>query len=320
MRRSRPGRPGRLVLATAVLAALPAAPAPPAAAAPVVEDAPGPQTPLPNPPMPESCGTNVVLVLDASGSISSANAVDDVRDAGEAFLNALADTGSTARVLQFASLSEQLAAQAEVTAGSLQSGGVFRNALNRYYNPKPPRPGNVRIFEYRGGNPQSSGSYRESNGSNQYTNWDGSLDQAGQPQTGAIELVVYVTDGDPTAFDFNQPGDPFDKGPPPDVAVGTDSGSGPGSARQTTLDRAVQEANQIKAAGTRILAVGVGSAVTGSTSSVDRLTQIAGPVTVDDAGLDDIDSINEADVALVGTSTRWPASCAASSTSCARHR
>ena len=62
---------------------------------------PGPQPVAPNPPMADSCGTDAVLVLDASGSIDSAHAVDDVRDAGEAFLDALADTGSTARVLQF---------------------------------------------------------------------------------------------------------------------------------------------------------------------------------------------------------------------------
>ena len=75
---------------------------------------------------------------------------------------------------------------------------------------------------------------------------------------------MYVTDGDPTAFDFNQPGDPFDAGPPPDVAISTDSGS----AAQTTLDRAVQEANRIKASGTRMLAVGVGNAVTGNPATV----------------------------------------------------
>ena len=96
-----------------------------------------------------------------------------------------------------------------------------------------------------------------------------------------IELVVYVTDGDPTAYDFNQPGDPFDPGPPPDVAISTDRDL----AAQTTLDRAVQEANRIKSSGTRMLAVGVGSAVTGNPASRSRLVQIAGPQVVDDAGL-----------------------------------
>ncbi len=48
-----------------------------------------------------------------------------------------------------------------------------------------------------------------------------------------------------------------------------------------------------------MLAVGVGSAVTGNPSSRNRLIQIAGPQTVDDDGLDNVQSINEVDVALV---------------------
>ena len=252
---------------------------------------PGHQQPVTNPPVPDSCGTDVVLVLDASGSISSSNAVDEVRDAGEAFLDALADTGSTASVLQFGSVSEQLAPNAEVTAGSLQPGGSFRQALDAYYDPKPPRPPGTVIYRYDGsGDPQSASNW-DSNNSDQYTNWDQSLDQAG---AAAAELIVYVTDGDPTAFDFNQPGDPFDGGPPPDVGVQTDRDQ----AMQTTLDRAVQEANQAKSAGSRILAVGVGSAL-GNTSSRNRLVQIAGPQVVDDADLADVTSINEVDVALV---------------------
>ena len=53
--------------------------------------------------------------------------------------------------------------------------------------------------------------------------------------------MVYVTDGDPTAFDFNKPGDPFPSRPT--SRVGTDGSSEPA---QVTLDRAVEEANQVK--------------------------------------------------------------------------
>jgi len=257
---------------------------------------PGTQTPLANPPISDSCGTNVTLVLDASGSISSSNAVGDVRDAGEAFLDALADTGSTARVLQFASVSEELAPQVEVTQQSLAPSGVLRDAINGYYNPKPPRPNSVQIHRYDGrGNPQSSSNWNSRNGDNQYTNWDQSLDQAGEAQALPTELILYVTDGDPTAYDFNQAGDPFDAGPPPDVGTNTNRDQ----ARATTLDRAVQEANQAKAGGARILAVGVGSAVTGPPASVARLVDISGRQVVDDGDLDSITSINDVDVALV---------------------
>lgn len=253
------------------------------------------QAPTPNPEMSDSCGTNVALVLDASGSVEQAHAVDDVREAAGAFLDALADTGSTARVLQFATLSEQLAAQAEVTQASVRPGGVFREALDDYYNPKPPRPGNVNIYSYDGsGNAQSSSNWRSSNGSDMYTNWDQSLDQAGDSQPLPIELVLYVTDGDPTAYDFNQPGDPFDAGPPPDVGVNTDRGD----ASQHTMSRAIAEANLIKSGGARMLAVGVGSALDNS-SSANRLVQIAGPQVARDGDLGGIDSINDIDVALV---------------------
>ena len=85
---------------------------------------------------------------------------------------------------------------------------------------------------------------------------------------------MYITDGDPTAYDFNQPGDPFDAGPPPDVAMNTDRGD----AKQVTIDRAVEEANQIKAGlfKSRMLAIGVGSAINNSASQ-KRLVQISGP-------------------------------------------
>ncbi|HYN31494.1 MAG TPA: hypothetical protein VES40_02620, partial [Ilumatobacteraceae bacterium] len=258
---------------------------------------PGRQEAEPNPPIADSCGIDVTLVLDASGSIQSSNAVDDVRDAAEAFLDALADTGSYARVTQFATISAELAVREEVTAAAVQNGN-FRTAINKYYNPKPPRPLGVNIYNYRGsGSPLSTGSWSSANSSNQYTNWDQSLRQAGETPS---ELVLYITDGDPTSYDFDQPGDPFRAGPP-DVGVNTYRGD----ARATTLDRAVQEANQIKSAGTRMLAVGVGSALSNPTSR-SNLVQIAGDQVVTDSDLNKPptdptrpDGINEVDVALV---------------------
>ena len=163
MDQSRFGGLARIGAAVGLILAVAGIPsnAPEQALAEVVPQAapqPGPQTPAVNPAMADSCGTNAVLVLDASGSINSSHAVENVRDAGEAFLDALADTGSTARVLQFASISQQLAGQTEVTAQSLQTGGVFRNAINGYYNPIPPRPVGVSIYNYRGsGNPTLPG-------------------------------------------------------------------------------------------------------------------------------------------------------------------
>lgn len=245
-----------------------------------------------NPPIEDTCGVDLTVVLDASGSVSSSHAVDDVRNAAEALLESLSNTDSTARVTQFATVAEQLAPSTLITDGSLGTNGALRTAINRYYNPLPPRPSGVNIYEFQSGNPLSSGSYRSNNSGTQYTNWDGSLHQAKQTTP---ELVVYVTDGDPTAFDFDQAGDPFDPGPPPDVAMRTDRTS---AAQQVTVDRAVQEANGIKSNGSRMLAIGVGSALS-NPASQQRLVQISGPQVVRDADLANVDSLNEIDVALV---------------------
>ena len=252
------------------------------------------ETPAPNPPIADSCGVDLTLVLDASGSIQSSNAVEKVRGAASEFLFALKDTDSTARVTQFASLAAELAPRTGIDDTALAQNGPLGKAISGYYNPKPPRPNNVNIYSYRGsGSITSSSSFSSANGSNQYTNWDQSLDQAGTEQAATPDLVVYITDGDPTAYDFNQPGDPFDPGPPPDVAVNTNRGA----AAAPTIDRAVVEANQIKAS-SRMLAIGVGTALSNSGSQA-RLTQISGPQVVRDADLATIDSLNEVDVALV---------------------
>ena len=245
-----------------------------------------------NPPIADSCGTDVTLVLDASGSIQSSSAVDKVRDAGEAFLDALADTGSNARVLQFGTFTEELAAFAEVTEDSLQSGGVFRGAIDDYYDPRPPQPPGVVIYQYDGsGDPQSASNWRTANGRDQYTNWQQSLSRAGDEPS---ELVVYITDGEPTSYDFDQASDPFDQGPPPDVGVGTDRDQ----AEAVTIERGIAAADSIKTAGTRILAVGVGNALQNPTSR-QRLIEISGPQVIEDDDLADVTSINEVDVALV---------------------
>ncbi len=199
------------VLLAPLLAVIPAALTGPAEAA---------VTPVANPPIEDSCGVDLTVVLDASGSVSSSNAVDDVRDAAEALLESLSNTNSTARVTQFATISQQLAPSSQIDDTTLGTNGALREALNDYYDPLPPRPAGVEIKSYNSGNPLSSGSYSsEQQSSTQYTNWDGSLNQANDTTP---EMVVYVTDGDPTAFDFDQAGDPFSAGPPPDVAVRTD--------------------------------------------------------------------------------------------------
>jgi uncharacterized repeat protein (TIGR01451 family) len=274
-------RLGFTAVMTAALVAVPLSPPANAAVAP-----------SPNPEIPQACGIDLTLVLDASGSIESSHAVDKVRQAGSTLLDSLSNTSSTARVIQFATLSERLASRTQIDDTAMAPTGVLGQAIQGYYNPIPPRPGNVNIYRYNSGNPQSSSSFRLDNSQIQYTNWDGALHDAVTGSTG--DLVVFVTDGDPTAYDLDRAGDPFDQGPPPDVAMNTNRSQ----ANQVTLDRAVEEANAIKATGARVLTIGVGSGLSNS-SSINRLTQVSGPQVVRDSDLPSIDSLNQIDVALV---------------------
>ncbi len=248
-------------------------------------------TPVANPPVAEECGIPVTLVLDASGSIDSSHAVDTVRNAATVFLTALKGTGSTARVIDFGSVARQTAPATLVTGDTLAPGGALANALKAYYNPIPPLQPGVTGHAWNGRTPVTSASNYSNSTAAQYTNWDQSLDLADAQHS---DLVVYVTDGDPTAVDSDQPGDPFfvPGKDPPNVRVGMSNGAG----LQLALDRAVEEANTLKGAGTRMLAVGVGSAVT-QADSVARLTQIAGPQVVRDATT--VSDLNQIDVAVV---------------------
>src|SRR5690606_29909031 len=136
-------------------------------------------------------------------------------------------------------------------------------AMADYYNPKPPYQPGVQGHRYQGGGVSSPSSY-SSGSDTQYTNWDQALDLSGDVPS---ELIVFVTDGDTTAVDSDQPGDPFSTGDAyPDVRYQMDRSS---EARDLAVQRAVEEANAAKGAGTRSLTVAVGSAF-GSPGSGER--------------------------------------------------
>ena len=234
-------------------------------------------TPAVNPPVVEECGIPVTLVLDASGSIDSSHAVSTVRNAASVFLTALKGTGSTARVIDFGSVARQTAPATLVTDDTLAPGGALANALKAYYNPIPPLQPGVTAHAWNGRTPVTSASNYTNSTATQYTNWDQSLDQAARQPS---DLVVYVTDGDPTAVDSDQPGDPFFVAgkDPPNVRVGMSSGAG----LQLALDRAVEEANGHEDRRARGCSRSASAAAVTQPDSVARLTQIAGPQVVRD--------------------------------------
>lgn len=201
-------------------------------------------SPNTNPSIKETCGLDATLILDASGSIQSAGAVNTVRNAGKDLMFALKDTNSTLRITQFATFSGELSGRVPVNSTTTGSGGALANGLTKYYTPPPPRPAGVTI--YNGGSIE--------NNALTWTNWEDGIKGIDRP-----ELAIFMTDGDPTAYNAS--------------ATRTNVNT---SSTGTALDNAITQANILKAAGTRVLVVGVGSGLT-SAASQDRLKKISGP-------------------------------------------
>jgi Prealbumin-like fold domain len=237
-------------------------------------------TPGDNPAVPEECGLNITVVLDASGSIDNNQRPDSrsnphnsnkVRDAARTFLDALKDTGSQGRLVDFATGSRELVPMSLITGAGLRPGGTFDSGLNTYYRRgSSDGVGLPASYVYRGGDPQAAGSYRSTSGNQQWTNWQEGLEQAAGSGT---QLLVFITDGDPTAV-TSKPGEP--NGSTSGTRIISNSGSFPNEFNTYALRKAMNVANGIKTAGTRMLVVGVGSAL-GSQASVGRLKDIAGP-------------------------------------------
>ena len=239
-----------------------------------------------NPLIQNACGINTTLVLDASGSIETAGAVGTVRQAATDFLDALKNTNSTARVTQFASFAQVLPSKnlvpneqkrVPVDDASMAATGVLGRALSTgsanegYYDPRPPVPPGMNVDGVN-------------QNKDQYTNWDAALKEVvAEDEAIDRELVVFITDGDPTAYDKNAT----------TVQVDTVDENGP------VLTRAITQANLIKQENpnSRILVVGVGRGLT-SESSVERLTKVSGPKTTNLEGLS-TKTINDIDVAVV---------------------
>lgn len=248
-------------------------------------------TPSPNPKVEEKCEMDFSLMLDASGSIKSANAVEDVRGAAQAFVDALNGSKSTVRLEQFATATSVLASRHVVDDTTLAPGGALAVGIADYYDPRPPVP--TGTWEYDGGGDWRSPGNWSKKQETQWTNWDAGL-EAMRKESKKPDLAIFVTDGDPTAFNLDQAGDPHGGAGSDHIGFNTDRGD----AKSETLRRAIEEANKLKDDGVRVLVVGVGSGIT-SNSSKSRMKDISGPQLVQDADLDGIGTINEVDVAVV---------------------
>jgi uncharacterized repeat protein (TIGR01451 family) len=190
----------------------------------------------------------VILVLDESGSVDPHEGT--VRSALHAFLTALTDVGVDSAVVEFGTAAKTVFGYTPITAANVA--GIFdpyvdATAVGDVYNP-----------------PSQLGAF---------TNWDDALDEVSQinAASGTAPLVLFLTDGDPTAYNLDQAGEPGG------VSVGGVSTEG--------LLRAVVEADEVRGQGSRIIAIGVGNALSNA-ASVDRLKQVAGPDVYSGGSLD----------------------------------
>ena len=189
--------------------------------------------------VPPSTCSEVILVLDESGSVDPHEGT--VRSALHAFLAALTDVGVDSAVVEFGTAAKTVFGYTAVSAANVA--GIFdpyvdATAVGDVYNP-----------------PSQLGAY---------TNWDDALDEVSQinAANGVAPLVLFLTDGDPTAYNLDQAGEA--------------GGVFVSGVTTQAVVRAVAEADEVRAQGSHIIAVGVGNALTDA-SSVDRLKQVAGP-------------------------------------------
>jgi uncharacterized repeat protein (TIGR01451 family) len=185
-------------------------------------------TPAPNPNLPPRCGINVMLVLDESGSIGTSGQTETVKNATRAFLDALSGTGAKVSIVDFSSTAARPVDYTTVTPETITS--TFNPYLANGYKP------------------------------NGYTNWEAAFQKVHEAnhQGTLADLVVFITDGDPTAH--NTPG-------------GVQTGLPDGDV--TAMRPAEEEADLVKEDGSHVFAMGVGAAVT-KQSSADRLTAVSG--------------------------------------------
>ena len=148
----------------------------------------------------------------------------------KAFVNGLVDSGAQLAVIDFSSTAGTvlLGGQVYNNVTSAFATGPFATYINSNYNP------------------------------NGWTNWEAAFAQVSALST-KPELVVFLTDGDPTAF-----------GTSSNPSTGFPNGS------YLAMDPAFTRANGLKASGLHMFAIGVGAALSNNNSRV-RLRAVSGP-------------------------------------------
>lgn len=206
--------------------------------------------PAPNPPLTAACGLKVALVLDESASIPAGGHVAEVRAAANGFVNALEGTGS------------QLAITAFSVTGRPGVPVPAQNGGSGYQTVTPTSAGIFHAWiNGPTGSPSNPTGFNPVNGPpNLGTNWQDGFNQVLRTPGGPPELVVFVTDGLPNYWMG---------------ASGTTPTLVMPDGNLTVMNAATSAANNVKALGSRIFAIGVGTATQGG-DAAERLKNISG--------------------------------------------
>jgi hypothetical protein len=279
------GRIGRVVGAACLTGILVLVASGSLSAAPGEDD-----TPAANPDLVKACGIDILVTLDASGSVQPYT--QNVKDAFNAFTAALKNTGSRIAVSQFSTVAT-LPLGTDYTTVTDQS---IKNKFDPYINSYKP------------------------NGS---TNWEDGfrVDRyfLPRPNPNVPHLVVFITDGDPNYVIKAAPSVTYDPGNQNtaqneyEKKVPLDSNEVASGGDDFAKDKAVSNSNAMKAVGSHVLVVAVGNGLN-SSSSLQRIIDVSGPDVFSGSGTFDIttdDVYKEPDFSSCRTRcARRPSSCA----------
>ena len=154
----------------------------------------------------------------------------DVRSAATAVVNGLEGTGAELAIIEFGDVATTFVGYTQVTSPTT----TFDNYITSYPNAES-----------------------DIDGGFTYTNWDDGLSKANDLNDGAdgpADLIIFVTDGNPTAYNEDYLGE---SGGVENAAEGFFGFPTDTIDLETSLWRAIEEANCLKVDGTHILGVGV---------------------------------------------------------------
>ncbi|WP_166848387.1 VWA domain-containing protein [Isoptericola sp. BMS4] len=207
-----------------------------------------------NPELAPQCGADIALLLDFSSSLGSQ--VDDLKAATDSIADALVGTPSNLAVFSFDSYSP--------------SSGSDGN-----------HPDLVSVATQQGADEFKAQYADWTTGSG--TNWDQGLWAVAQADPD-YELVIMITDGNPTRFSA-------------DPRLGTG-----GTTHFRDVENGIYSANAVKATGSRLLALGVGSGIDDVTRL--NLRALSGETFYDGTNAADADYYDLADFETAGSALR----------------